>query len=468
MSNDNSHADIRDSKMDGKGGKRAASNKNNAQNGVNRWKDHKVQGFNGNNSHRNTQFQSYSAHSTISGQLVKPYQMEQGHCDELSRLCTKLRSFVQSSGSAKCLLINLSNSAECSRWIQLWSISNVHDKGLEYLLPIVMLVLPDSQDLMPAIEDVVQVLSTTVSRLKDDSGMRPEDALRILESVVDVIKSRLAGKTKSIMKPESVMASLGILILYFTETAIKFFSSFRERVLTLLKREEEIKNYQADVRRYQSFLNSTDACKIPGDNSECILSAQGWSTPTVGWLLSDKWHNVRPLKTQYKDSDEYARTLEEVWTLLTFYWGAAAMRPKCQHVQKGVGEEDKFCSEPLLQLAKGGCCSNKRGGIQCSRLAEWKCHRFKHDEICVGCLAQKREQLIGPPGPYASTDIYDAVVERETTRREGSVYLLTALRSRKPPSVAPNWNTTYRLQPAALVAVVRLEATNQRLPQNSP
>lgn len=239
-------------------------------------------------------------------------------------------------------------------------------------------------------------------------------------------------------------------------------------MLNLFKREEEIKNYNDDVIKFRDYRSSSDTSKIAGDNPNAILSAQGWSTPTVGWLLSDKWHNVRPLKAQYENSDEYARTLEEVWTLLTFYWGAAAMRPKCQHVQEGGGGEDKYCSEPLLQIAKGGCCSSRRGGIQCSRPAEWRCHRIRHNEICSGCLAQKREQLIGPPGPYASTDIYDAVVDRETTRREGSVYLLSALRSRKPPTIAPNWSTTYRLQPAALVAVVRLGATNQRLPQNSP
>ena len=67
------------------------------------------------------------------------------------------------------------------------------------------------------------------------------------------------------------------------------------------------------------------------------------------------------------------------------------------------------------------------------------------------------------PGQGASTDIYDAVVERETTRRDGAVFMLSRLQSRKPPKVAPNWHTSYRLQAAALVAVVKLGTYGERL-----
>ena len=458
-----SQAEIRHGEKNGRKGNSTPSNNNNAMKGAGHQNRHKGEGYSGEKFNKNQTHNYNSTHTNLNQQRFIPYQMQQGDCDELSRFCTKLRTYVKSSGTGKLLPVNLSNSEECSRWIQVWSLCNNQNNDLEYILPIVMLELPDSQYLMPAIEEVVHVLCIAVSGLKKDRMMRPENALRILESIVDVIKCRLAGKTKNIMEPESVLASLDKLISDFSEIAIKYFSTHKERVLTLIKREEEIKNYVAGL---QAYLKSSDANIIAVNKPACILSAQGWSTPTVAWLLSDEWHNVRPLKTQYENSAEYARTLEEVWTLLTFYWGAAAMRPKCQHVQKGGGDEDKACSEPLLQIAKGGCCSNKRGG--CSRPAVWQCHRVGHDGICAGCLAQKREQLIGPSGPYASTDIYDAVVERETTRREGSVYLLTALRSRKPPKIDPNWSTTYRLQPAALVAVVRLGATNQRLAQNSP
>ena len=38
---------------------------------------------------------------------------------------------------------------------------------------------------------------------------------------------------------------------------------------------------------------------------------------------------------------------------------------------------------------------------------------------------------MGVQGPNASTDIYDASVERETERREGVVFVLGKLQSRK-------------------------------------
>jgi hypothetical protein len=50
--------------------------------------------------------------------------------------------------------------------------------------------------------------------------------------------------------------------------------------------------------------------------------------------------------------------------------------------------------------------------------------------------------LTGSPGPRSSTDIYDAVIEREVFRREETVYLLKEVESRKPPKIAPNWKTS--------------------------
>jgi hypothetical protein len=52
--------------------------------------------------------------------------------------------------------------------------------------------------------------------------MGPVLALRILESVVDVVKRKLAGKTKNIIVVETVIASLQKLIGNFSEAAFKF------------------------------------------------------------------------------------------------------------------------------------------------------------------------------------------------------------------------------------------------------
>ncbi len=43
------------------------------------------------------------------------------------------------------------------------------------------------------------------------------------------------------------------------------------------------------------------------------------------------------------------------------------------------------------------------------------------------------------------------------------MFHLTGVTSRRPPQIAPNWRTTYRLQPSALVAVVKLSVSNEPL-----
>ena len=57
-------------------------------------------------------------------------------------------------------------------------------------------------------------------------------------------------------------------------------------------------------------------------------------------------------------------------------------------------------------------------------------------------MARQQEALVGAPSVYASTDIYDGIVEREVIRREEAVYLLKNVVSRKPPQIAPNWKTS--------------------------
>jgi hypothetical protein len=55
------------------------------------------------------------------------------------------------------------------------------------------------------------------------------------------------------------------------------------------------------------------------------------------------------------------------------------------------------------------------------------------------------------------------MVEREEFRRDGQVYLLSQLQSRRPPRVNPNWKTTYRLKTSGLVAVAVLAASREPL-----
>jgi hypothetical protein len=63
------------------------------------------------------------------------------------------------------------------------------------------------------------------------------------------------------------------------------------------------------------------------------------------------------------------------------------------------------------------------GGV-CGAAASWTCARESHfvEALCAQCVRRQQAQLIGGPGPKASTDVYDALVERETLRRDGQVH----------------------------------------------
>ncbi|KAJ3054777.1 hypothetical protein HK097_000821, partial [Rhizophlyctis rosea] len=73
--------------------------------------------------------------------------------------------------------------------------------------------------------------------------------------------------------------------------------------------------------------------------------------------------------------------------------------------------------------------------------------------------------LRGPPGPNASTDIYDGVVTHVTFN--GRIFI-NELASRRPPQAAIHWRTTRRLQCPNLVGIVKLSEKHASLQLESP
>ena len=153
--------------------------------------------------------------------------------------------------------------------------------------------------------------------------------------------------------------------------------------------------------------------------------------------MSGSWHQLDGLKAYYESSHEYTEALLKTWTLLTFYWGSGAVWPRCNYKQRN--DESSACGEPLLARTVSNMSCRKNG---CGSTALWKCFRNNHDALCGNCLERIQNNLVGAPSPQASTDIYDAVIEREVLRREESIYLLKSVESRKPPRIAPNWKTS--------------------------
>lgn len=187
------------------------------------------------------------------------------------------------------------------------------------------------------------------------------------------------------------------------------------RVGVLLTRKLELSKYR-DGLEIHGGLHSAAGVVV---EQRAIAPWEGWSSGcTVGWLGNRKWLTIPGLHVKYETANDFAETLQRTWTLLTFFWGACALMPKCTHGGGSggsgggaAGAQRDICGEPLF-------VTNKRETITCRQRnctspAEVRCGRHGQEGLCRSCLERTRQRLGGPPGPQASTDVYDASVARE-------------------------------------------------------
>ena len=360
------------------------------------------------------------------------------------------------------LPFDTNNNDDVILWRQSWAAAAIGAGDSQQLsfLTQALLHLPDSTSISPPCEEIIAVLQRIVVFTLDDivkisssrSGSQStvQTAINNLECITDIIRDRLVSKMNITLDPKTTIENVERLqtkfrgkhynlqtcscfteIVIIIDAVVTLLNSSHgdaidDRLSNLLSKAKDIKNLS---RNLQTLARRT----YGGSDSALLTSSattlwNGWTKPTVGWLMSANWQRVEGLKAVYKDPAEYAETLSKIWTLLTFYWGAGALWVKCRCMQPGT---DSPCGEPLLVAIEGGRCTFKRGDRTCGAPAAFKCHRRSHDEKCERCLIGRQELIVGPTGPFSSTDIYDAVVDRETTRRDGVVFVMSQLQSRK-------------------------------------
>lgn len=373
--------------------------------------------------------------------------------------------------------INLVKQDERRLWTECWTAVGSRDPRFEPA-PIILKIflgIPAAASSLPPLNDVAEALVAVAQqarqRLRGSEPLRAQ--LLDLEMVADTVKLRLHDHLASFGQFDRGRALDAIrdVKAAFDECTSALFE--KKMDADLKKEVRRVDRRLEDIDRFITLLENTAAAKDDAV-AETSLAERPWTgwlaRPTVGWLMSGSWQDFPELRSSYASSDEYAETLLRTWTALTFYWGAGAVWPKCHHSQGpqagGADREVKVCGEPLLCRAHHSrqlFCSSKIGGSPCPNRAAWKCYRFGHEAICSRCLSVKQEAMVGPPSKSASTDVYDAQVVRESYRREGTIFMLQSLTSRKPPAVAPNWKTSYRLATAGLVAVVKLSSSKEGL-----
>ena len=367
--------------------------------------------------------------------------------------------------------LNINDDKIRKLWFQCWSAAANGAKGPLTVLPTALLILPDVDKAIPSPLYVSEVLLRILTDLKPNINKKSiwNILYYILEIILNVIRNRLRGHIQSINRYE---IDIQVVIIIMTELR----DNMKSVVLKILELTDDdrfpllLSRSRKDIEDYQSALVSlpvptqsghadgheaSDSALIVNDRHTDGDANSGWKAtepwngwrlkPTVGWLMSRSWHvNVPELKNTWQNSDQYADAMLRIWTLLTFYWGSGAVWPKCTCRNQGQGDES-MCGNPLLcATTSEGRCTQRLHNQQCGGKAAWKCLRGGHDQICEKCLYKLQTALIGTPSRYASTDIYDGVVERETTRREGSVYVVNQLESRKPPQVPHCLDTILR------------------------
>lgn len=367
---------------------------------------------------------------------------------------------VQQLSYTQSATVRLNNEHDRTLWFQSWAALSTGAELTSALALFRMLMrLPASTACIPPTTQVLKAAVNLANHLNTEK--HHGRILSAFEAITDVVESRLLGRSTDastynnadcIDLANNIRSSVhvGLMGVIGNPKHAQRASRILCRSLALLDR------YIAHLERLAS-ARDTDA------EDEEQLPWMGWRNATVGWLQRGKWINSKQLKQHYDDIEQYTDTLCQLVTKLTFFWGAGALFPKCR-VQRN---ENNPCNQPLYVIAspqsKLLCSGKPSKGRTCTSKALWRCSRGGHDALCESCFRAVQSKLVGEPGSRASTDIYDAVVERETTRKEGVVYIASHLESRKPPSIGPNWKTTYRLSCSALVGVVRLGASHEPL-----
>lgn len=330
------------------------------------------------------------------------------------------------------------------------------------VFPICLVKLPATAQILPPVDVIVSVLLRIVRKMPTKSSHAEVSPIVVLETIVDIVSQRLQHLgLESLNANDTVEKIKSLSDSYYTAVVslLKTLPAESGRLVRLITRRKEIDDYGNFFIGRCGCLRTFDQITAANDQPW-----NGWrNNPTVGWLMNGALHDVEDLKNSYTSAYEYSEALLRVWVLLAFYWGSGAVWPKCtfkKGTKDGVAE---YCNEPLLQQTTSGVCRSSYGGVGCKCKVSWRCHKQGHDHICLSCLKKQQDVICGNPSTQASTDIYDAVIERQVNRREECVYLLSSLQSRRPPRIAPNWKTTYRLPCSVLVGVCRLSLSGEAL-----
>jgi hypothetical protein len=235
---------------------------------------------------------------------------------------------------------------ELNEWYNAWSIaSTAHyrtDAGFikdTKKLAWGYLKLPILLKYSPYTSDIVLVLLNLLSLSDLD--------VPLLETVCNINYNRL------IPKLQSIQVDNGLL-----EQVTKLHDQFVEKLQKSLEKTNLVRVglLLMNSRYLENFLQGRSKSEVLGMRPSLLR----WqSNQTIGWLVNVEskkdLYNKKPL---FDTPAKYAKSLLEIWSAFTFYWGAASMWPRCNHVSN-----NKSCNEPMIKFDNTGqtcrdCCAS--------------------------------------------------------------------------------------------------------------
>jgi hypothetical protein len=311
--------------------------------------------------------------------------------------------------------ISLSRAEDQRLWLQIWqavtSGTTLKYKNKSTSDVLIRELISRSPTCAPPRDAIAKAIETFMNSSPFDNLTRAnaDDAETQLNNLMEAIESRVAGegeiKNSKEMKSSIASISTRITSLMQSFVGLEHLTHIPKWIKTL-----------NDLKGIHLPDDDHDNDHLPELDSETEPSepwTQWFTGPTVGWLARGEFLNVPPLQNGYSECKDYSIMLLRMWTLLTFYWGAGAVWPKCRHQVSGPGgpaaitaDGPKACGEPIAWL-----CHRSANCHRCGKNpAAWKCSRAGHnDSVCIPCLKAQQVELFGS-GAHASTDVYDAKV----------------------------------------------------------
>lgn len=223
-------------------------------------------------------------------------------------------------------------------WMKAWSVAAAGAKISTALLLEALMLLPAMGLYAPPTRDLVLVLRRLT--------LSPKAPLSLLERITDAVESRLRveGSIDRSVADE-VAGTVKELENKFVGQVQSYMMGVetRARAAPLLMRMfgatsifiQQLKAAAVDRRGAAADVQGAATMAIADE--ELQQPWQGWfKNPTVGWIARGDWLDVPQLQRRYDSPEEYSEQLQRLMTLLTFYWGAGALWPKCRHRQGGA------------------------------------------------------------------------------------------------------------------------------------